>query len=199
MAVSPLDVLASVISQTDTDAGTQVVTCTNDRVHTRPSRRRSRNRPDGEPIAHPGARQWSADDRIRHAVRRIHEQEAAVIDMRTEARRAFLFPARVTYPDPTNVQQLSALGTPPAVQEINMDVVLTDLSPEGAGILVSARHEPLPRRVSLVVDDCIFVCHVRWTKHVGGSVYRYGLVFRAVRRPALPKSPVDVISPCAWD
>jgi hypothetical protein len=118
-------------------------------------------------------------------------RESATNDMRSNARLAFLYPARVVYADPIPAWQHSALGAAPTAQETTLDVVMTDFSVDGAGILVSARHVPLPRRISLIVDGSAFTCQVRWTNHVGGSVYRYGLAFRAVRAASPPHAAAD--------
>jgi hypothetical protein len=174
MSVLPLDVRASMDPPSDLDFSPEnaTVTGTNGPRQVRTNRQRSRIRPDRQLSDGRGRRQRSIDDRLLQAVRRIHGSDSGARDMRSAARFAFLYPARVTYSNPPQACQ--------AAQVMNLDVVMTDLSAEGAGILVSARHEPLPWRVSLVIDGNIFTCQVRWTKHVGGSVYRYGLIFRDV-------------------
>jgi hypothetical protein len=126
-------------------------------------------------------RRERSDDRIRQTVMQIHGQESSDIDLRSENRLAFVYPACVTYPDPFQALRLTGAAKRETARDIQLEAVMTDLSVEGAGILVSARHDPLPRRVILAVDGSNFVCDVRWTKHVGGSVYRYGLIFRTVR------------------
>ena len=191
MSVLPLDVRASLDLPSDLDFGSASAarTASNGPLSARTNRQRFRIRPDRELTDGRARRHRSTDGRIRKAVRRIHGSDAMGSDMRSAARLAFLYPACVTYSDSLLPGPLSAVGAPLSAQEMNLDVVLTDLSADGAGILVSARHAPLPRRVSLVIDGNFFTCQVRWTKHVGGSVYRYGLVFRDVRRPAPQESP----------
>jgi hypothetical protein len=111
--------------------------------------------------------------KIKLAAARILGAVQTEANRRWQPRTAFVHPAKVSFP-PENPGP--DVGSQPTTSDA-IEVVTTDLSLTGAGILISAPHDPLPERVTLVIDDTAFDCEVRWSKKVGTVMARYGLKF----------------------
>lgn len=119
-----------------------------------------------------------ARSRIRQAVNQIRDRDCLPGEQFRQPRAAFVHPAVVSFAHAG--AELSPAERPGESTESlgQLQVVTINLSPIGAGVVVSARHEPLPRQVTLVVDGTRFDCDVRWSKVLGTHVTRYGLLFR---------------------
>jgi len=118
---------------------------------------------------------------IEKAVVQIRNADELIADYRWQPRVAFVRPARISFPRARSNRQGEICNGACPGSDVSVDVVTTDLSPKGAGILSYSSNDPLPQNVTLSVDGTEFDCEVRWSTRIGGRVYRYGLLFRDVR------------------
>lgn len=136
--------------------------------------------------------------RINRAARLIRPPAVPRHNNRRQSRVAFLQPARILFFG-TSLKARRATHTSIASDgDSGLDVVVTDLTLIGAGVIVSGSYEALPFRVGLSVEDVMFDCEVRWSRRIGSRVCRYGLLFRDVLN-SIPSAvavdsavPVDV-------
>lgn len=121
-----------------------------------------------------------AHDRIEKAVLHICNSDNLDGTSRWEKREIFVSPAAVSFLRRRLIPSGDTSEGEYNAAEVRLEVVTTDLSANGAGILCYSYNEPLPARVTLIIDDTAFDCEVRWTTKIGQRVYRYGLSFSDV-------------------
>jgi hypothetical protein len=102
-------------------------------------------------------------------------------DLRHDPRDIFVRPARIIFTRPGSEFESAVAGGGSSDAGVTVDVVMTDISWDGAGILIYGTQEALPPRVTLIIDGSAFDCEVRWSANVGSQVSRYGLKFHDVR------------------
>src|SRR5579864_4412765 len=102
-----------------------------------------------------------AATQIEQAVVQIRNADDPGVDCRWQERAAFMRPARIIFGAARFAPQDGISGADQAGFETSWEVVTTDLSPDGAGILSYSGNEPLPSRVTLVIDETAFDCDVR--------------------------------------
>jgi len=148
--------------------------------------------PDGSALPYASSRPDKSDDGrpdlrqrppgiIEKAVRQIRIADDRTTNSRSQPRVAFVRPARISFSRPASEFRREGFGGECLDSAASFEVVMTDLSLEGAGILSYSCDVPLPPYVTLMIDGTAFDCEVRWSTRIGGRVYRYGLLFRAVR------------------
>jgi hypothetical protein len=120
----------------------------------------------------------SSRDRIRRAVSQLRDRDFGAAEQLRQPRAAFVRPAKLWFVrSGSNAEAASWAGERKKTLR-ELAVVTVNLSPIGAGVLVSTRHEPLPPQVTLEVDGVAFDCDVRWSRVLGTNVTRYGLLLR---------------------
>jgi hypothetical protein len=89
-------------------------------------------------------------------------------------------PAKVSFPSPNPESKADVSRDRNGRPAAGVEVVTTDFTLTGAGILVNVSQEPLPNRVTLVIDGTAFDCEVRWSQKINSLASRYGLKFHDV-------------------
>lgn len=119
-------------------------------------------------------------DGIRHAVAELLSKTLLLQDCRWERRIAFVRPARVSFHRPGTEVRVETPGSRLSASHASYEVATIELSLDGAGILAYGCHEPLPHRVTLVIEEFAFDCEVVWRASLNSLLCRYGLQFRDV-------------------
>lgn len=114
---------------------------------------------------------------VENAVRGLLTSSAAHIPEHWEQLRfAFVRPARLSFVRQRLRSGVHPFDSHPGDFETEFEVVTTDISRDGVGILCwDMFPDSLPQLVSLQIGGVVFDCEVRWREHIACLVYRFGL------------------------
>lgn len=100
-------------------------------------------------------------------------------ERRRHARVSFVRTAWLSFAPPRSAGELS--GGDRGEFEMEIEVITTDISREGIGILTwYGFGDALPRLAFLQVEGSLIECEVRWREQVACLVHRYGLQIRDI-------------------